>query len=95
MFKNTLMSTTYTIFDKFTNEKGDIDYAKFMRVANFIADPDKYDQSIIKTVHSQGREALLNNVNNVSNNQATKGDFASNTVPEGMSQRDFILNQIE
>ena len=94
-FMKVVANNPSAIFDKFTNEKGDIDYAKFMRVANFIADPDKYDQSIIKTVHSQGREALLNNVNNVSNNQATKGDFANTIIPEGMSQRDFILNQIE
>jgi hypothetical protein len=94
-FMKTVASNPSAIFDKFTNEKGDIDYVKFMRVANFIANPDKYDQSIIKTAHSQGRESLLNNVNNVSNNQATKGDFANTIIPEGMSQRDFILNQIE
>jgi hypothetical protein len=94
-FMKTVASNPNAIFDKFTNEKGDIDYVKFMRVVNFIANPDKYDQSIIKTAHSQGRESLLNNVNNVSNNQATKGDFANTIIPEGMSQRDFILNQIE
>ena len=81
------------IFDAFTNPDGSIDYAKFLRVANYASNPDAYEKTILKTGISNGRGNILNKINNPSTNQATKGDLANKGLPEGMTDREFILNQ--
>lgn len=79
-FLKLVSSDPTAIFSKFTDANGKVDYNKFMRVANYIANPDAYEALIAKTAFSQGQEKFINTINNTTEIQTTKGEFVA-TAP--------------
>ena len=58
-------------FQLFSNDKGEIDFNRWYRVASYATDPDTYDQSLITHGIGLGQEKVVKDLKNPS--KVTKG----------------------
>jgi hypothetical protein len=88
-FLKQVSSDPTAIFSKFIGADGKVDYNKFLRVANYAANPDAYEAIIAKTAFSQGQEKFLAKINNPSEIQPTKGELTQQAPTKEDFQRVF------